>query len=248
MEIAHDSFVGGHMGIKKTSDKILSNFFWPGLKDDVKRFSRSCDVCQRTVNKGQVYRVPLQITPVIDEPFKRVAIDLVGPIHPPSEAGHRFFLTLVDYATRYPDAVALKSITTENVAEALLDLFSRIGFPEEILSDMGTQFISDCMKKVERLLWIKHITTTPYHPQCNGLVEKFNGTLKTTLKRMCSDQPKQWHRYINALLFAHREVPQDTTGFLPFDLLYGRTVRGLMRNLKESWSNSDAESEVVSCN
>ena len=108
MEIAHDSFVGGHMGIKKTSDKILSNFFWPGLKDDVKRFSRSCDVCQRTVNKGQVYRVPLQITPVIDEPFKRVAIDLIEPIHPPSEAGHRFFLTLVDYATRYPDAVGIE--------------------------------------------------------------------------------------------------------------------------------------------
>ena len=85
---------------------------------------------------------------------------------------------------------ALKSITTKNVAETLLDLFSRIGFPEEILSDMGTQFISDCMKKVERLLCIKHITTTPYHPQCNGLVEKFNGTLKTTLKRMCSHQPK----------------------------------------------------------
>ena len=87
MEIAHDSFVGGHMGIKKTSDKILlSNFLWPGLKDDVKRFCRSCDVCQKTVNKGQVSRVPLQITPVIHEPFKRVAIDLIGPIHPPSEA------------------------------------------------------------------------------------------------------------------------------------------------------------------
>ena len=52
MEIADDSFVGGHIGIKKTSNKILSDFFWPGLKDDVKRFCRSCDVCQKTVNKG----------------------------------------------------------------------------------------------------------------------------------------------------------------------------------------------------
>ena len=128
-------------------------------------------------------------------------------------------MTLVDYATRYPDAVALKSITTENVAEALLDVFSRLGFPEEVLSDMGTQFISDCMKELERLLCIKHTTTSPYHPQRNGLVEKFNGMLKTMLKRMCSDQPKQWHRYINALLFAYREVPQDTTVFSPFDLL-----------------------------
>ena len=176
-----------------------------------------------------------------------MAIDLIGPIHPPSEAGHRFILTLVDYATRYPDALALKSITTENVAEALLDLFSRLGFPEEILSDMGTQFISDCMKEVERLLCIKHIMTIPYHPQCNGLVEKLNGTLKAMLKRMCSDQPKHRHCHINAFLFANKEVPQNTTGFSPFNLLYGRTVRGPMRILKELWWNSDAESEVVSC-
>ena len=176
------------------------------------------------MNKGQVSRVPLQITPVIDEPFKRVAIDLIGPIHQPSEAGHWLILTLVNYTTRYPDAVAMKSITAENVAEALLDLFSRLGFPEEILSDMGTQFISDCMKEVERLLSMKHITTTPYHPQCNGLVEKFNGMLKTMLKRMCSDQPIQWHHYINVLLLAYREVPEDTTGFLPFDAHFERIV------------------------
>ena len=100
--------------------------------------------------------------------------------------------------------------------------------PEEILSDLGVQFVSDCMKEVMRLLSIKQLTTTPYHPMCNGLMEKLNATMKSMLKRLCSEHPRQWHRYINLLLFAYREVPQEYTDFWLFELLYGRAVRGPM--------------------
>ena len=172
------------------------------------------------MNKGSVLKVPLEKMPLIDKPFKRVAIYLLVSISPPSEEGHRYILTLVDFVTCYPEAVPLKNIDSETVAEALVDIFSRRGIPEEILSDLGTQFVSNCMKEVTRLLSIKQLTTTPYHPMCNGL------TMKTMLKRLCSDQPRQWHRYINPLLFAYREVPQESTGFSPFELLYGRAVRG----------------------
>ena len=141
MEVAHGSIMGGHMGIKKTTDKIQSAFYWPGIQGDVTRFCKSCDVCQKTVSKGSVPKVPLEEMPLIDKPFKRVAIDLVGPISPPSEDGHRYILTLVDFSTRYPEAVPLKNIDTETVAEALVDIFSRLGVPEEILSDLGTQFV-----------------------------------------------------------------------------------------------------------
>ena len=236
MELAHGSIMGGHMGIKKTTDKIQSAFYWPGIQGDVTRYCMSCDVCQKTVNKGSVPKVPLEKMPLIEKRFKRVAIDLVGPIVPPSEDGHRYILTLVDFATRYPEAVPLKNIDTETVEEALVDIFSRLGVPEEILSDLGTQFVSECMKEVTRLLSIKQLTTTPYHPMCNGLTEKFNGTMKSMLKRLCSEQPRQWHRYINPLLFAYREVPQESTGFSPFELLYGRAVRGPMFILKELWT------------
>ena len=245
MEQAHSSILCGHLGVAKTSDRILSCFYWPGLRDDVSRFCKSCDICQKTIPKGKAGKVPLQKMPLMDIPFKRVAVDLVGPIHPPSEAGHCYILTLVDYATRYPEAVPLKNIDTETVAEALVDFFSRLGVPEEVLSDMGTQFVSACMKEVGRLLSIKQLVTTPYHPMCNGLVEKFNGTLKQMLKRLCSEQPKQWHRYINALLFAYREVPQESSGFSPFELLYGRTVRGPMHILRKLWTSEDANAEVM---
>ncbi|GFO20040.1 gypsy retrotransposon integrase-like protein 1 [Plakobranchus ocellatus] len=147
MSVAHDSFTGAHLGIRRTKDKVLCNFYWPGVDGDVTRYCRSCDVCQRTVKKGTVPTVPLENVPLIDTPFKRVAIDLVGPIYPPSEAGHRFILTLVDYATRFAEAVPLRKIDTESVAEALVDIYSRLGVPEEVLSDQGTQFISDCMNE-----------------------------------------------------------------------------------------------------
>ena len=244
MEVAHGSIISGHMGIKKTTDKIQSAFYWPGIQGDVTRFCKSCDVCQKTISKGSVPKVPLEKMPLIDKPFKRVAIDLVGPISPPSEEGHRYILTLVDFSTRYPAAVPLKNIDTETVAEALVDIFSRLGVPEEILSDLGTQFVSDCMRDVTRLLSIKQLTTTPYHPMCNGLTEKFNETMKSMLKRLCSEQPRQWHCYINPLLFAYREVPQMSTGFSPFELLYGRAVRGPMVTLKQLWTKEVDEPEV----
>ena len=110
MSLAHESIVGGHLGVQKTFDRITSSFHWPGILADVTRFCRSCDVCQRTIPKGRVTQVPLGEIPLIDEPFSRVAIDLVGPIFPTSEQGNRYILTLVDFATRYPEAVALLKI------------------------------------------------------------------------------------------------------------------------------------------
>ena len=241
LSLAHESLMGGHLGVQKTTDRILQNFYWPGIMGDVKRWCRSCDICQRTIPKGRVSKVPLGKTPIMGEPFQKVAIDLVGPISPPSSQGNRYILTLVDYATRWPEAIALKSITTSDVSEALLTIFSRLGFPREIFSDQGSQFTSDLMKEVCRLINVKQAFTTPYHPMANGLNEKFNGTLKAMIKKMCQERPSDWDRYLHAVLFAYREVPQASTGFSPFELLYGRSVRGPLGLLKEMWTNRDLD-------
>ena len=85
------------------------------------------------VTKGSIPRPPLGEMPLIDLPFKRVAIDQVGPITPASKKWHKYSMTLVDYAARYPEAVPIKNIDTETAAEALLDMCSRVGVPEEVL-------------------------------------------------------------------------------------------------------------------
>ena len=186
LKLAHETLLGGHLGIQKTLDRVMSSFYWPCLQSEVNLFCRSCDLCQKTTPKGRVPHVPLNKMPLIDTPFQRVPIDLVGPFSPITERRNRYILTMVDYATRYPEAIALPSIDTECVAEALIEIFSRVGVPCEILSDRGSQFMAQVMQEVNRLLSVKHLVTTPYHPQRNGLVEKFHFVLKSMLRKLCA--------------------------------------------------------------
>ena len=245
LRVAHDTPMAGHAGMRKTLDRIWKDFYWPGIQQDVRRYCLSCDICQRCINKSAVRKAPLQKMPLIDMPFKRVAVDLVGPMQPPSARGHKYILTMVDYATRYAEAVPLKKATSETIAEALWEMWTRLGIPQEILTDRGSQFLSQTMQQVNDLLNIKGITTTPYHAQTNGLVERFNGTLKTMLKKLSTEQPHDWDKFIPALLFAYREAPQESLKFSPFELLYGRHVRGPLQILKQCWTDEMADPEVV---
>ena len=128
---------------------------------------------------------------------------------------------------------------------SVLSFFARVGVPEEILTDQGTNFTSQLMREVYRLLHIKPIKTTPYHPQTDGLVERFNGTLKAMLKKTAAEEGKDWDRLLPYLLFAYREVPQASTGFSPFELVYSRNVRGPLNILKETWEASTRSPESV---
>ncbi|XP_069975057.1 uncharacterized protein [Penaeus vannamei] len=242
--LGHHSALGGHMGQKKTLDRIQAEFFWPGMGQEISRLVRSCDICQKTSDRGRVKPAPLKPMPLISEPFERVAVDIVGPIHPRASDGCKYILTLVDFSTRWPEAVPLRNIDAVTVAEAMVEIFCRIGIPRQVLSDRGTQFTSAMMEEVLRLLSIKGLKTTPYHPMCNGLCERFNGTLKKMLKRMAAEQPKEWPRYLAPLLFAYREVPQSSLKFSPFELVYGRTVRGPLQILRELWDDSGVDIEV----
>ena len=109
---------------------------------------------------------------------------------------------------------------------------------------MGSQFTSALMKEGGRLLSFKQMVISPYHPICNGLVERLNGTLKKMLTRMCAKRPKGWDKYIDPLLFAYREVPQESLGFSPFELIYGWPVVGPMQVLKELWTKDIDDSQI----
>lgn len=152
---------------------------------------------------------------------------------------------MCDYATRYPEAFALKSVDVENVAEALMTMFSRVGVPKEILTDQGTNFTSKLLAELYRLLQVKAVRTSPYHPQTDGLVEQFNRTLKNMLRKTVTDEGKDWDRLLPYVLFAYWEVPQSSTGFSPFELLYGHAVRGPLDVLRESWEGEKQTDESV---
>ena len=243
LRIGHDIPLAGHLGGNRTTYRITQTFFWPGISKDVRRYCSTCDVCQRVGKRGDHPKARLSPMPVIEEPFSRVAVDLVGPLPNPSPSGKKYILTVVDYATRYPEAVALTNIQADTVASALVGIFTRVGFPQEILSDRGTQFTADLTQQLWKVCGIKTLLSSPYHPQTNGLCERFNGTLKQLLRTFTAEY-RDWERFLPHLLFAYREVPQESTGFSPFELLYGRRVRGPLDLIREHWEG-ETEHEGV---
>ncbi len=163
--------------------------------------------------------------------------------------GYRFALVLVDYATRYPEAVPLRTISAKSVAEALFRIIYQVRIPKEILTDQGTAFMSRMLSELYELLGIKSIRISVYHPQTDCLVERFNHTLKSIVSKFVKEDAKNWDKLLEPLLFAVREVPQASTGFSSFELLYGRQPRGVLDVIKESWeegpSNSRSEIQYV---
>ena len=159
---------------------------------------------------GKAQQVPLQVPlvplPIIDVPFKRIAMDIIGPL-PRSRSGNKYILVVCDYATRYPEAMAIRSIEAEHIAEELLKLFARVGIPEEILTDQGSNFTSSLLAELYRMLHVHPIRTSPYIHRQTALLKGFSQTLKSMLQKSTTKEGKDWDKLLPYLLFAYREVP-----------------------------------------
>ena len=164
-----------------------------------------------------------------------MGIDLVGSL-PRTKAGHRYVLTMVDYGTQYPEAIPLRKTDSQTIAAELMTIFSRVGVLKEILSDCGTNLTSKLIKELYRLLGVQLIQTSPYHPQTNGMVERFQ-TRKTMLRKILTKFDMQWDKALPFITY--REVPTEMTGFSLFEMLYGRTVREPLDILKETWESKE---------
>lgn len=121
---------------------------------------------------------------------------------------------MVDYATWYPEAIALPSVDMERVPETLVDMFSHIGVPRDVLSDRGINFTSEIMKEVSCLLSLKQLHTTLYHPMAKGIVERFDGTLKQMIIHV-SGETQGLGSLPCFLLYAYLEVLQESLRFSP---------------------------------
>ena len=165
MEVAYDSIFRGHLGIKNMEDRfrrIVTGKVCIGML----LVFVDLVMCAKTVARGAVSRAPLGEMPLIDRPFERIEIGLVWPITQAGEKRHRFIFTFVDYAMEYLEAAPLNNIDAESVAETFMDVYSGVGVAKEVLRDLGTQFVSECINESRnyRLLSIRRLTTTPHRP------------------------------------------------------------------------------------
>ncbi|XP_063075477.1 uncharacterized protein LOC134465637 [Engraulis encrasicolus] len=243
LNLAHSHPLGAHLGMEKTKERILQRFYWPGVHKEVENYCRSCPECQQKAPKPS-YRSPLIPLPIIETPFERIGLDIVGPL-PKSARGHQYILVIVDYATRYPEAIPLRKATSQQIAKELFLLSTSLGIPKEILTDQGSPFMSRVMKDLCTLLKIKQLRTSVYHPQTDGLVERFNKTLKSMLRKAIEEDGRNWDQLLPYLLFAVREVPQSSTGFSPFELLLSYRPRGLLDIAKEAWEEQPCKQRTL---
>ena len=165
LKTAHDDT--GHLGHRKVLQMIKRRFVWPLLAKDVLEYCQSCVSCQKC-SKASVRKAPMMERPILMEPFEQMAVDIVGPMSK-AKGGFTHILTAVCMASRWPEAVPLKSTSAVAVAEGLVSIFGRTSIPLEILSDIGAQFTGNLLKELCKLLGIKQLRTTAYHPQTNGM-------------------------------------------------------------------------------
>ena len=234
MEMAHEG--SGHLGARKVKALLRHRFVWPSMGVDIIAHTKSCVVCQRCA-KAKSRRVPLMEREVLSEPFEVMAFDLVGPF-PKAKNGYRFVLTAVCMGSKWPEAIPLKAQTARAVASGMLDIFSRTGIPLQLLTDQGSQFLGSLVKHLCQDLRIDQIKTAPYHPECNGVVERMHGTLVPMLTK-ASQLGLDWVEQLPFALFALRSAPNRDTRFSPYQLVYGHRVRTPLDILHQGWAEEE---------
>ena len=231
LKMAHEG--SGHLGSRKVKALLKQRFIWPGMGLDVISHTRSCAVCQKC-SKSKSRRVPLMERKVLTEPFEVMAFDLVGPF-PKGKGGCRYVLTAICMSSKWPEALPLRTMTARDVATGMLEIFARTGIPLQILTDQGSQFLSSLVTHLCRDLKIDKLRTAPYHPECNGVVERMHGTLGPMLTK-ASRLGLDWVDQLPFALFALRSAPNRDSSFSPFQLVYGHRVRTPLDILHQGWA------------
>ena len=223
LEDAHNGLFAGHLGEKRVYDRLRRNYWWQGLRSDVRAHCRSCLTCATRRGVGRATRPPLQPVPV-GGPFHCVGVDILKL--PLTYDGNQYVLVFIDYLTKWVEAFPIQDQKAETVARVMVEeVICRHGAPECLLSDRGTNFLSELVTEVCRLLQIKKLNTSGYHPQTDGLVERFHQTLMSMLSKYVEKHARDWDRYLSYMLYAYRVTAQESTRESPFFLLYGRDAR-----------------------
>ena len=210
-----------HPGSKASQRLVAAKFVWHGLKKDVRDWATTCIECQR----AKVHRhtkAPLELFPVPERRFDHVNVDLVGPL--PSSHGFTYLLTMVDRTTRWPEAVPLTSLASVEMTRAFIGTWvARFGTPSDISSDRGAQFTSELWNAVAQSLGAKLHRTTAYHPQANGLCERFHRSMKASLRAGLKDS--NWVDKLPWVMLGIRTAPKEDLQSSSAELVYGQPLR-----------------------
>lgn len=220
----HDNPLSGHPGQKRLYKKLRNSYRWKNMKGDIQRYVQSCVHCKlNKVTRHTTTKMTITNTPA--RPMEIVSIDTVGPLPVSTLLGNRYIVTAQCNLTKYLILIPIPNKETKTLAKALVEKIILIYGPmHSILTDLGTEYISETMKEVLALLHVEHNTSTAYHPATLGSVERSHRVLNEYLRIYSAEQRHAWDEWIPYFSFAYNTTPHTAHNYTPFELFYGRTA------------------------
>lgn len=226
MEIAHES----HPGMVVMKRRLRHKVWWPAMDKQVEQFVKKCKACAMVSALDPPE--PMNRTVMPNEPWKDLAADFVGPL----PSGHNL-LVIIDYFSRFAEVIIMQQTTATLTVRALHETFCRFGMPTSLKTDNGPQFISNELNDFCEEFGIKHIRTTPYWPQANGEVERFNRSIGKRLKISQETYGSDWKWDLRMFVLMHNSTPHSTTGVAPSTLMFGRVLKDKLPGLMTRGGN-----------
>jgi transposase InsO family protein len=219
----HEGACGTHQSAHKIKWLIRRlGYYWPTMLEDSFKYYKGCQAYQR-FRKIQMVLASV-MNPIIKLwSFRGWVMDMIGKINPPSSKGHQYILVIMDYFTRWVEAIPMKSVTSKDVVNFFKEhVIHRFGIPQTITTDGGSVFISEEFRKFAADVGIKLIRSSSYYAQANRQAEASNQSLIKLIKRKINEHPRRWHKVSSKALWAHRISCHGATKTSPYHLVYGQ--------------------------
>jgi Integrase zinc binding domain/Integrase core domain/Chromo (CHRromatin Organisation MOdifier) domain len=219
---AHDSPLSGHLGRDKTFAKLQALFVWQGMYEQVNQYVLTCLSCQQSKKSNVLPPGKAKMLPIPNQKWECISMDFITGL-PKSKQGNDSIWTIVDKLSKRVHFLPVKStITAVQCAELFKDEVFRLhGMPKSILSDRDAKFTSAFWRQFCKILGIKQVLSTPFHPQSDGQSEIANRSIETMLRAYVDGRQSNWQAYLAVMEFAYNDSVHSGTGFTPFFLEYG---------------------------
>ncbi len=219
----HEGPVGGHFGVERTLFRLQNRYYWYKMREDVSLWCSTCTSCAAKARPLKKPQAPMG-TVRVGAPMERIAVDLMGPMNE-TERYNRYILVVQDYFTKWVEAYPLSNDQAVTVAQVIVtEWVCRYGAPLTLHSDQGTNFESEVFQTMCELLDIDKTRTTPFRPQSDGQVERFNATLQKILATTSERCHWEWDLMVPYAVMAYRATKHSSTGFTPNMMLFGREI------------------------
>lgn len=221
----HDSLVAGHLGFTKTFQNVRKRFYWPGMKSDIDYWISSCETCASAMNPNSKKLGKLMPLPVPLQAGHTISMDIIGPLKI-TKQGYRYILVIIDHLSKWLELIPLTTLDAKVVSQAFVDNWiCRHGVPMKIITDRANYFVKACLPLICKLMKIKQLGTTAYHPQSDGQTERAIKFVMEILRKIIGINHDRWDEKLQMIALIIRTNVHSSTNFTPFQLTYGREAR-----------------------